>query len=583
MSHEYQRKLASIVAADVVGYSRMMAADEAGTINLVRALKTKLLQPIVERHGGRIVKTMGDGFLIEFASVVASAQAAVEIQDNLKNAVQDTSTGPHIVLRIGIHLGDIIVDEEDIFGDGVNVAARIEPLAHPGGICLSDEAYKQVYNKLEIGWADGGKHDLKNIAHPIQVWHWEHGVVSAPVEPDPSLPELPSVAVLPFDNMSSDDEQGYFADGLTEDLITDLSKISGLFVVARNSTFAFKGQAVDIPTVGRRLGVANVVEGSVRKLGERVRINVQLIDAKSGGHKWADRYDGSLSEVFELQDKVCSEVVSNLSVKLTSAEAMSLTAVHTTNLEAYELFVQAKSTPYPPIPERLAAAKDLFEQVVRTAPDFAGGYAGLSWIIGFGALWGHSNPNALGSRAETLAHQAISLDPTFGWSYTVLGVALLAQRRFDQALQAAQQGLQLLPNDADAHVICSVINGMRGADTAAIQAAETAFRLSPNFVNGPYLNVIAHANFMAGNYHAALAAHEKNVARGGPLGPPALCWAAASYYATGQTDKTRALIETLLTSFPNFSLSGWNFLKLVEDDNLRRRVLIKFRDAGVPA
>ncbi len=582
MSHEYQRKLASIVAADVVGYSRMMAADEAGTIDAVRLLKTDLLEPVVERHGGRIVKTMGDGFLIEFSSVVASVQASLEIQNNLAETAHPASGNPHLTMRIGIHLGDIVFDEDDIFGDGVNVAARIEPLAHPGGICLSDEAYKQVYNKLEIGWADGGKHDLKNIAHPVQVWHWEHGAVSAPVEPDPSLPDLPSVAVLPFDNMSSDDEQDYFADGLTEDLITDLSKISGLFVVARNSTFAFKGQAVDIPTIARRLGVANVVEGSVRKLGERVRINVQLIDAKTGGHKWADRYDGSLSEVFELQDKVCNEVASTLSVKLTSTEAKTLTTVHTTNIEAYELFVQAKSTPYPPIPARLAAAKDLFDQVVKMAPDFAGGYAGLSWIIGFGALWGHSDPNALGARAEALAHEAISLDPSFGWSHTVLAVALLAQRRFDEAIRAGEQGLTLLPNDADAHVINGVINGMRGNDDAAIQAAETAYRLSPNFVNGPYLNVIAHANFMAGNYHAALSAHEKNVARGGPVGPPAFCWAASSYHATGQHEKAQATIDALLARFPQFTLSGWNFLKLIETEDRRTRVQSLFRNAGVP-
>ncbi|WP_299946823.1 adenylate/guanylate cyclase domain-containing protein [uncultured Ruegeria sp.] len=583
MSHEHQRKLASIMAADVVGYSRMMAIDEVRTIDAVRSLRTDLLQPIVDKHGGRVVKTMGDGFLIEFSSVVTSVQASVEIQRSLNNASHTALTDQHIVMRIGVHLGDIVVEDGDIFGDGVNVAARVEPLANPGGLCLSDEAYRQVRNKLDMDWTDGGEHDLKNIAHPVRVWHWKHGSVSSPTEPEPSLPDLPSVAVLPFDNMSSDDEQDYFADGLTEDLITDLSKISGLFVVARNSTFAFKGQAVDIPTIGRRLGVANVVEGSVRKLGERVRINVQLIDTKTGGHKWADRYDGSLSEVFELQDKVCSEVVSTLSVKLTSSETKNLTTVHTTNIEAYELFVQAKSTPYPPIPARLAAAKDLFDQVIKKAPDFAGGYAGLSWIIGFGALWGHSDPETLGARAEVLAHQAIALDPTFGWSYTVLGVALLAQRRFDEALRAAEQGLQLLPNDADAHVICGVINGMRGATAASIQAAETAFRLSPNFVNGPYLNVIAHTNFMAGNYHAALAAHEQNIARGGPVGPPAYCWAAASYCATGQTDKGRAVVDALLAGFPAFTLSDWNFLKLVETEGLRTRVQAQFKEAGVPA
>ncbi len=385
------------MAADVVGYSRMMAADETGTIDAVRRLQTEFIEPLLNQHDGRLVKTMGDGFLMEFASVVSSVQAATELQSQLGTDGACAEDDNCILLRIGIHVGDIVMDENDIFGDGVNVAARIEPLVTPGSVGISDEAYQQVRGKLDIDWADGGEHHLKNISRPTRLWHWGNGAEPAQTEPELQLPDVPSVAVLPFDNMSSDPDQDHFADGLTEDLITDLSKVSGLFVVARNSTFAFKDQAVDIPTIGRRLGVANVVEGSVRKLGERVRINVQLIDASTGGHIWADRYDGMLAEVFELQDMVCGKVVSALSVNLTRSETEHLSSVHTTNIEAYELFVQAKSTPFPPIPAKMAAANELFNQVVKLAPDFSGGYAGLSWIIGFGALWGHSDPTALGT------------------------------------------------------------------------------------------------------------------------------------------------------------------------------------------
>lgn len=584
MTNPIHRKLASIMAADVVGYSAMMAEDEMGTLNAMRALKTDLVAPIVAKRGGHIVKTMGDGFLIDFSSAVASIEAAVEMQEKLKVQNANDALSKSIEMRVGVHVGDVVIEDGDIFGDGVNIAARIEPLASPGGISVSDETFRQIVGKMDLEWIDGGEHSVKNIPRPVRIWHWGGGPVPAEnrVGVDLSVPDIPSVAVLPFDNMSADPEQDYFADGLTEDLITDLSKLSGLFVVARNSTFAYKGQALDIPSVGRALGVANVIEGSVRKMGDRVRINVQLIDAKTGGHLWAERYDGSLDAVFELQDQVCEEVVSKLSIRLTKSEEKRLHEVHTHNLEAYELFVRAKAMPFPPIPPRILAAKELFEQVVEHAPDFAGGYAGLSWIVSFGALWGHSDPEMLGARAEALAYKAIALDANFGWSYTILGVALLAQRRFDEAIEAAMKGLDLLPNDPDAHIFVAVINGMRGKSTESIAAAEAAYRISPNFVNGPYLNVISHANFMAGNYKAAVAAHEKNVQRGGPVGPPALCWAAASYLLEGDVAASEDTVKRLKSDFPDFRLAGWNFLQLVEDQDARKRLENAFLQAGIP-
>ncbi len=586
MSDQFTRRLAAILAADVAGYSRMMSGDEIGTIDAVRRLREETIAPIATRHGGRIVKTMGDGFLLEFSSAVASVEAAVEIQAKLKDINGDSPQERRVELRIGIHVGDIVFEEDDIFGDGVNVAARIEPLANPGGVGISDEAYRQIRDRLDLTWADGGLQDLKNISRQMRVWHWNQApdmvdMGSRQQAADPVFDDTPSVAVLPFENMSNDPEQEYFADGMTEDLITDLSKISGLFVVARNSTFAFKGQAVDIPTVARRLGVANVIEGSVRKMGDRVRINVQLIDAATGGHLWAERYDGSLESVFELQDAVSREVVSALAVRLTPSESKRLCQVHTTNVEAFELFVQAKATPYPPIPGRIEAARALFEQVVEMAPEFAGGYAGQSWLISFTALWGHDDPSKLGLRAEALAQKAIAVDVCFGWAYTALAMALLAQRRFDEAVDAGRQGLDYLPNDADANAFMAVIQAMRGNHDASIQAASQAVKLSPNFINGPYLNVMSHCLFMAGRYEDALVWYEKNIARGGPVGPPALCWAAGSYQVTGNAKAAQNAVAELKLRFPNFGLKGWNLLALIEHEADRARIQALFRDAGI--
>ena len=583
MQSTTHRKLASILAADLAGFSRMMADDEIGTIEAVRRLRTDLLEPTVIRHGGRVVKTMGDGFLIEFASVVTSVEAAIDLQTQLQALNTETDRNP-LLMRIGIHVGDIVLEGSDIFGDGVNIAARIEPLVQPGGIGISDEAYRQVERKLDAEWVDGGEHNVKNIPRPVQIWHWGGGALPEvqPVASELDLPDIPSVAVLPFSNMSSDAEQEYFADGLTEDLITDLSKISGIFVVARNSTQVFKKKAVDIPTIGRQLGVANVIEGSVRKMGERVRINVQLIDAKTGGHLWADRYDGAMAEVFELQDQVCSKVVSELSVTLTKSEAEHVQAVHTQNIEAYETFVQAKAMPYPPVPARMKAASDLFQQVVEKAPDFAGGYSGLAWMIGFKALWGHEGSMELGMRAEALAYKAITLDKSFSFSYTVLGLALLTQQRFDECLENVDKAIMLSPNDADSHVFGAVIHSMCGNDDRAIALAERAYRLSPNFVSGPYLNVISHTNFMAGNYEDAITAFETNRSRGGPIGPPAFCWAAAAYHITGRTDETKQIVDQLKAGFPGFKLEGWNFLSLIQDDKRRQEAKEQFLDAGIP-
>jgi adenylate cyclase len=591
MAEGVQRKLAAIVAADVVGYSRLMGADETGTLAALRTHRSELIDPLIHRHGGRIVKTMGDGLLLEFPSVVAAVEFAIAAQTGLIERNQAVPENKAIRFRIGVHIGDIIIEDNDIFGNGVNIAARVEPLAEPDGISLSDDAYRQVRDRLDIEWEDGGEHEVKNIARPIHVWHWRRAGAPAPA-PKPAappvrpkaleLPDKPSIAVLPFDNMSGDPEQEYFADGMTEDLITDLSKISGLFVVARNSSFVFKGQLIDVRDVARKLGVRYVLEGSVRKAGSRVRINVQLIDGLSGGHLWAERIDGSVENVFELQDDVGAKVISAMSVRLKGDEGQRLQQVHTHNLGAYELYVRAKATPYPPVPDRIAAAREMFERVIEMDPDFAGGYAGVASMLAFEALFGHFDATETAARAVALARQGIKADENFGWSYVALALALLLQGRHDDAIAAVNEAVSRQPSDADAHTFKGLILAFSGHPEQGVEPLEHAIRLNPQFIHGPYLNLRGIIMAMMGDYGGALRSFEENIARQGPVGPPVLAWGATAYHALGNTDDAQRMLARLTTQFPAFRLESWNFPKLVRSPETRNQFLDLMRAAGVP-
>ena len=591
MAEGVQRKLAAIVAADVVGYSRLMGADETGTLAALRTHRSELIDPLIHRHGGRIVKTMGDGLLLEFPSVIAAVEFDMAMQTGLIERNEAVPDGQAIRFRVGVHIGDIIIEGDDIFGNGVNIAARVEPLAEPDGISLSDDAYRQVRDRLDAVWEDGGQHEVKNIARPLHVWHWQRAGTQAPVRKSAqtaaetetlALPDKPSIAVLPFDNMSGDPEQEYFADGMTEDLITDLSKISGLFVVARNSSFVFKGQPVDIREVAQRLGVRYVLEGSVRKAGSRVRINVQLIDALSGGHLWAERVDGSIEDVFELQDNVGAKVVSAMSVRLRGDEGERLHHVHTHNMGAYELYVRAKATPYPPLPERIGAAQEMFEQVIEMDPDFAGGYAGLSWMLGFSVFWGHADSAETVARAAALATKAVGLDDSFGWSHVALGQALMLQGRHEDAIAAVDEAVARQPNDADAHAYRGLMLAMSGHPGLGVEPLDMAIRLNPQFINGPYLNMRGIIKALAQDYDGAVQSLEENAARHGPIGPPALSWLATAYCALGRQDETKRVLDQLEARFPAFRLKNWNFVKLIASPEDRRRVHDLMRDAGVP-
>jgi TolB-like protein/class 3 adenylate cyclase len=339
-----QRRLAAIVSADVAGYSRLMGRDESGTLAALKAVRQEVVDPTIAMHGGRIVKTTGDGLLLEFPSVVNAVRCVVEVQTAMADRTAEIAEDRRIAFRIGINLGDIIVEGDDIFGDGVNVAARLQEIALPGGICISNRVHDDVRDRLDTAFDDGGTQTLKNIARPVQVWRWHPGTA---VSPPPAtansalpLPDKPSIAVLPFQNMSGDPEQEYFADGVVEDIITALSRFKALFVIARNSSFTYKGRSPDIRQVGRELGVRYVLEGSVRRAGGRVRVTGQLIEAESGTHIWADRFEGAIEDVFDLQDEVATSVVGAIAPQLERAEEKRARQKPTEQLRSYDLYLK---------------------------------------------------------------------------------------------------------------------------------------------------------------------------------------------------------------------------------------------------
>jgi adenylate cyclase len=343
-----ERRLAAILAADVVGYTRLMGWDEAGTLHRLTALREQIVQPLIARHRGRVVKLMGDGLLVEFSSVVDAIACAAAWQERVVEHEAEGDVAKQVKFRIGINVGDVIVEGDDIHGDGVNIAARLEGLAEPGGICLSEDAYRQARGKTEVEFQDLGERTLKNVSEPVRVYRVAtrvSGTVSAEPAGEPRpLPDKPSIAVLPFTNMSGDPEQEYFSDGITEDIITGLAKVSGLFIVARNSVFTYKGKAVKIQQVSQELGVRYVLEGSVRKAGNRVRITAQLIDGDTGGHIWAERYDRDLSDVFHIQDEISQSIVEAAKVATAPKERSDIQKTPTTNMEAYQFYLRDRKS-----------------------------------------------------------------------------------------------------------------------------------------------------------------------------------------------------------------------------------------------
>ena len=523
-----ERRLAAILAADVVGYSRLMGADEIGTLAALKAIRRDIVDPSLAEHKGRIVKTTGDGLLVEFASAVDAVTCAMALQTSMAERNKDQT---NIVFRIGINVGDIILDEGDIFGDGVNVAARVETECEPGCVCLSGNAFEQVRGKTAFAFDDLGERSLKNIERPVRLYTIRPAD-TAPGANHPRietakqlpLPDKPSIAVLPFENMSGDPEQEYFADGMVEDIITALSRFKSLFVIARNSSFTYKGKAVDIKQVGRELGVKYVLEGSVRKSGEKVRITSQLIDATTGSHIWADRFDGNLSDVFELQDTVTMRIVGSIAPTLSEAELESNSRKPAENWNSYDYYLRGQK---------------LFNE-------------------------GNQGGRASATReALELYRKAVNLDPTFGRAYAqvaqcIQGIRdlhgqLISEEERLEALECGEKTVQLAGDDATALATLAFVFGMLGCDyTRGAELAGRALVLNPNLSRA--WNASGVMDLILGNYKSALEAFRKAM-RLNPIDkvatPFSLFGIAAAYFNLGDYDRGTEYARKVLILQPN--------------------------------
>jgi adenylate cyclase len=563
-----------------------MGSDEEGTLAALTAHRTELIALCIADHRGRLVKSTGDGLLAEFASAVDAVRCAVAVQDGMRSRNADVPQHRRIEFRIGVNLGDVIVQDDDLFGDGVNVAARLEGLAEPGGICISDLVYRSIRSKLDLSFDDLGAQRLKNIGDPVHAFRIRRGAQSsfpASWEDPPPLPDKPSIAVLPFDNISGDPEQEYFADGITEDVITELSKISALFVIGRHSAFTYKGRSVTLKQVGRELGVRYVLEGSVRKAGNRLRITAQLIDATTDRHLWGERYDRDLEDVFAVQEDVARSVASALAVTLGPEEHQRLSRAPTENLVAYDIYLRNRARPWPPTRDNILSARNAYRRIMEIDPSFAGGHAGLSMTYSFAIMFGHSERPRDDLRvALELATAAVTLDGEFAQGYSALGLAHSVAGQHDEAVMRARRGIELQPGDADCHFFLAFAQMFAGQAEQACEAMATALRLDPQYVNGPYLNVLGVASFCAGHYEEAIAAFDRNIERGGPLAPPAVAFRAASYSAAGHGKEAQAAARELLSFYPGFSLAGFRMAYLFKDTGVTNRLLDALRKAGLP-
>jgi len=501
-----ERRLAAILAADVAGYSRLMGEDEEGTHAALTALRRELSDSKIAEHRGRVVKTTGDGLLVEFSSVVDAVRCAVEVQRELALRNDGVPKERRIEFRIGINLGDILIEEQDIYGDGVNVAARLEALAEPGGICVSRVVRDQVRDKVEFGFEDMGDQQVKNIARPIRVYRIplaETAGTKAPL----SLPDKPSLAVLPFQNMTGDAEQDYFVDGIVEEITTAISRLPWLFVIARNSSFTYKGRAVDVKQVARELGVRYVLEGSVRKAGNRVRITGQLIDTTTGAHIWADRFDGALDDIFELQDQVAASVVGAIEPKLRLSEIERATRKPTENLDAYDLYLRALAEYHRLNSESYRSAILLATRALEIDSSYAPAAAFLSWCraIQRSRGWAQFSAEDLAETAR-LAKQALAAgrdDPDTLWM-AVYAIAMFAGERAT-ARSAIDRALLLNPNSALAWVARGMLHCVLNRPEPAIDALWRAMRLSPlDPLAYRFSLALAWAHMLAGRYEEAM-------------------------------------------------------------------------------
>jgi adenylate cyclase len=583
------RKLAAILAADVVGYSRLMGADEEGTLSALKQHRQSVFDPAVAAHNGRIVKLIGDGTIVEFGSVVDAVNCAVSVQRSDGTLPDEALRQPRIVLRIGINLGDVIIEGDDIYGDGVNIAARLEPLAEPGGICVSSIVNESIGNRIDVRFKDAGDISVKNIDRPIRVWKWHPSTTPDVTKPngnraDKPLPNVAtaSIAILPFTNMSGDPEQEYFSDGISEDIITDLSKIAGLTVIARNSSFTYKGRSVDIRAVGRELGVQSVLEGSIRRAGNRVRITAQLIDATNGAHLWADRYDRDLTDIFEVQDDVTHRIVDALKITLSPAEKERLADTETSNVAAYDCvlrgreFMLGKEKSL----ETFGQAIKYFKQALEHDPNYSVAYA----CLGFGYMFDYQNrwtenPDSSLPTAKEYARQAIEKDPNEPLARCVAALAASYEKDLDRAKTEIDAALALNPSLALAHNLRGTIRTFAGQPLEAIPEIEQAMRLDPA-LSGQFLHFLGLAYLMAGKYETAAALLRQRII----LVPNtdfsrAILTSALGHL--GEVDDARRVWGELMVINPTYSFAGHIGRQPFKREEDVERIAEGLRKAGV--
>ncbi len=589
---DISRRLAAIVVTDIVGYSRLMEIDETGTLTQLRQLNTDVINPKIEEYRGRVVKTTGDGALVEFASVSDAVQCCVDVQQTMALRNESIPEDRRIVFRIGINLGEIIIEGDDIYGTGVNVAARLEALAEPGGIRISGTVFDQIRSILDLGYEDRGEETLKNISAPVRSFAVlpegqarDAGVASAPA-PSAAKHEKPTIAVLPFDNMSGDAEQEYFADGMAEDIMTALSKNRWLLVSARNSTFVYKGQSVDVRQVAKDLGADFVLEGSIRKAGNRVRITAQLIDAADGNHLWADRYDRDLDDIFEVQDEITATIAARIEPELGAAERERVQRMPARNLAVWETCHLASSLMYQYTKEGNAEAQRLFRQAIETDPSYAVAHAGLAYTLFLGAVYfGNSADEELTNAALEAAQKAVALDDKDANSYFILGRIHLIRREYDLSISDLRTAIDLNPCLATAYCGLGDSLSYSGRMIEAIPQFEEAIRLSPHDPRKwAFLVYGSLALMLLERYDEAAEWAVKAIAV-----PNATFWAYAQLAAVqslaGRMEEARTAADALLKKEPEFSSQRFaqQFLFYHQDPGQIERYGESLHAVGLPA
>jgi len=575
------RRLAAILAADVVGYSRLIRADEDGILAAFKGLRETVIEPQIAEHHGRVVKLMGDGLLTEFGSAVDAVRCAVAMQLAVAEHQAKVSDDRRIVLRVGINLGDVVVDGDDIHGDGVNVAARIETLSDPGGICISGKVYEEVRDRIAEPFEDAGEQAVKNIDRPVRVWRWS----KTPLVADGSFARAsetrpfatrPSIAVLPFKNMSGDPEQEYFADGMVEEIITGLSRIRWLTVIARNSSFAYKGKSPDVRKVGSELGVGYVLEGSVRKAGERIRIATQLIETEAAAHLWADKFDGSVADVFDVQDQITTEVVGAIEPSVRKAEIERAKRKRPDDLTAYDLYLRALAHMHEVTPEGRIAALGLIDQALAIDPNYAEAHGVAAWCYFARSLWEDGLPETYRDKAvhHAQAIQRLQTEDASTLAHAAIALAV-ATRDYDSALEMIDRAIAINPSSVHAYGHGAVINTWAGNYQTAIEYADRSLRLSPF----DPLSVMPHAatagaRLMLGDYQDAVAS-ARCALQVYPTHTPSHIIAIAGLVRLGRIDEARVLADLLLEISPGIRVSH-------RSPMLREQFASDLRKAGLP-